>query len=365
MTATKQPTTPQRGVEAPATPRLQAALASIEWTRFAIVVLSYVVCLCLFGAVVAIKHASPTGVYSSMIHDALLGDGSVVEVLTRSVAIGLAALAVSVPARAGLVNVGGEGQLIVGAVAASGLGVYVVGGLPGPLGWIVMALGGMVAGAIWAGVPALLRTQLGANEAVTTLLLNFIANDLVLYLIYQPWRDPSGGGQPESSPLPGRDLLPNVLGSQINLAIIIALVVAIVIWALLAHTGWGFALRVVGGNQEAARRAGLPVTKVMVSSMLVGGALAGLGGMLNLAGSQNQLLPGGTATYGYIGFLAAFLGRHQPFKVVLTALLFSAIAIGNSGLELNYGLDGSVVDVLLALLVAAPLWLSRRRKEIV
>jgi general nucleoside transport system permease protein len=365
MSATRQVSPPPQPAAAPTPRRIWNVLARIEWRRFAIVIGAYVVCLCLFGAVVAVKHASPTGVYSSIFRDALLGDGSVIEVLTRAVAIGLAALAVSVPAKAGLVNVGGEGQLIVGAVAASGLGVYVVGGMPGPLGWIVMALGGMVAGALWAGVPAILRTQLGANEAVTTLLLNFVANDLVLYLIYQPWKDPSGGGQPLSSPLPNRDLLPNILGSQINLALIVAVFAAVMIWYALARTGWGFALRVVGGNREAARRAGLPVTRIMVSSMLVGGALAGLGGMLNLAGSQNQLVPGGTATYGYIGFLAAFLGRHRPPYVVLAALLFSAIAIGNSGLELNYDLDGSVVDVLLALLVVAPLWLSCRRRKTV
>lgn len=340
-------------------------LRRLDWRRLGVVIAAYLLCMCLFGLVVSIKHASPFGVYNSLIHDALLGDGSVTEVLTRAVAIALAALAVSVPARAGLVNVGGEGQLIVGAVAASGLGVYVCGPLPGPVGWLVMALGGMAAGALWAGVPAVLRSSLGANEAVTTLLMNFLANDLMLYLIYQPWKDPSGGGQPESSPLPGGDLLPNVLGSQINLAMILAVVVATGVWYVLARTGWGFALRVVGGNQEAARRAGLPVRRLLISSMLVGGALAGLGGMLNLAGSQNQLLPGGTATYGYIGFLAAFLGRHKPVKVVLAALLFSAIAIGNSGLELNYGLDGSVVDVLLALLVIAPLWLSLRTKDAV
>ena len=336
-----------------------------ELSRFGVVIASYVVCLVLFGAIVAVKHASPFGVYNSMFHDALLGDGSLIEVLTRAVPIALAALAVSIPARAGLVNVGGEGQLIVGAIAASGLGVYIVGSLPGPLGWALMALGGAGAGAVWAGIPALLRNYLGANEAVTTLLLNFVANDLMLYLLYQPWRDPTGGGQPLSSPLPGRDMLPNLLGSQVNLAMIVAVVVAVAVWALLARTGWGFALRVVGGNQEAARRAGLPVSRLMISSMVVGGAIAGLGGMLNLAGSQDQLLPGGTATYGYIAFLAAFLGRHKPFRVVLAALLFSAIAIGNSGLELNYNLDGSVVDALLALLVVAPLWLSRRRKEII
>ncbi len=363
MSVTPQPI---RSIGEPvgAAARIRSAVARVDWSRLAIALGAYVVCLIGFSAVVALKHASPAGVYDSLIHSALLGNGSLGEVVIRAVPIALAALAVSLPARAGLVNVGGEGQLIVGAIAASGIGVYIAGGLPGPVGWLLMALGGTIAGAVWAGIPALLRTSLSANEAVTTLLMNFVASDLMLYLIYQPWKNPAGSGQPESSPLPGGDVLPSVLGSTINLGVIVALVVAIGVWALLGRTGWGFALRVVGGNREAAHRAGLPVDRIIVSSMVIGGGIAGLGGMLNLAGSQIQLLPGGTATYGYIGFLAAYLGRHDPIKVVLAALLFSAIAIGNSGLELNYGLDGSVVDVLLALLVVAPLWLSRRRKEV-
>jgi simple sugar transport system permease protein len=279
----------------------------------------------------------------------------------RSVPIVLAALAVSVPARAGLVNVGGEGQLIVGAVAATGVGVHFGNSVPGVLGWTLMALGGIVAGAAWGGIAGFLRVSLNANEAVTTLLLNFIANDLMLYLLYQPWKDPQGSGQPESRPLTSNEVLPHLFGSSINLGVIVALVVAAGVWVLLQRSGWGFALRVVGGNQNAARRAGLPVNRLMLSSMLVGGGLAGLGGMLYLAGTQLQLLPGGTATYGYIAFLAAFLGRHNPARVVLAALLFSAIAISAPGLQLDYGFDGSVVDVLLALIVAAPLALSSRR----
>jgi simple sugar transport system permease protein len=133
------------------------------------------------------------------------------------------------------------------------------------------------------------------------------------------------------------------------------------VWVLLERANWGFALRVVGGNRGAAQRAGLPVNRLMVSSMVVGGALAGLGGMLYLAGTQLQLLPGGTATYGYIAFLAAFLGRNVPWKVVLAGLLFSAIAVSAPGLQLSYSLDGSVVDILLALIVAAPLALSARK----
>jgi general nucleoside transport system permease protein len=331
--------------------------------RLVVVMATYVACMALFALVVSVEHANAWGVYDTLLRSAVVNDGAVPEVLTRAVPLALAALAVCIPARAGLVNVGGEGQLIVGAVAAGGVGVALGGAFPGPPGWALMALAGMAFGGLWAVVPALLRIKLGANEAVTTLLMNFVANDVMLYLIYQPWKDPTGGGQPESRPLVGHMVLPDLFGTSFSLSMLVALVVAAAVWALLYRTGWGFALRVVGGNQDAARRAGLPVHKLLASSMLAGGALAGLGGMLNLAGSQLQLVPGGTASYGYIAFLAAFLGRNQPVKVVVAALVFSAIFIGNSGLELSYGLDGNVVDVLLALLVAAPLWLSRGAKE--
>ena len=202
-----------------------------------------------------------------------------------------------------------------------------------------------------------------ANEAVTTLLMNFIANDILLYLLYQPWKDPAGTGQPQSRPLATNATLPHVFGQTLNIGVLVALAAAIGVYFLLKRTGWGFALRVVGGNQQAAYRAGLPVKRLMISSMAVGGALAGLGGMLYLCGTQLQLLPGGTATFGYTAFLAAFLGRNDPFKVVLAALLFSAIAISAPGLQLVYGLDGNVIDILLAFAVAAPLALSATRKK--
>jgi simple sugar transport system permease protein len=321
------------------------------------------VCLGLFGAFVASQKANPFGVYQSLLDSSIFSTGSVPAVLVRAVPIALAALAVSIPARAGLVNVGGEGQLIIGAVAATGVGVALGQHVPGPLGWVAMALAAIACGAVWAGVAGLLRVTVGANEAVTTLLMNFVANDIMLYLLYQPWKDPTGGGQPESRPLTSNEVLPKIFGSSVNLGVIVALVVAIGVYVVLKRSGWGFALRVVGGNQEAARRAGLPVKTLKVSAMLAGGGLAGLGGMLYLAGTQLQLLPGGTLDYGYIAFLAAFLGRHDPLKVVLAALLFSAIAVGAPGLQLNYGFDGNVVDVLLALIVCAPLVLSGYRRK--
>ena len=339
-----------------------AAISTRGLRRLGVALGVYVVCLGLFALLVLSQKANPFGVFNSIFQSALFSNGSIPEVILRAVPIVLAALAVSVPARAGLVNVGGEGQLIMGAVAATGVGVYLGNSVPGFIGWICMGGAGVGAGAVWGGLAGLLRVRVNANEAVTTLLLNFIANDTMLYLLYQPWKDPTGGGQPESRPLSSHEVLPRLFGSSINLGVIIAMVAALVVWYLLKRSGWGFALRVVGGNQQAASRAGLPVNRLRISSMAVGGGLAGLGGMLYLAGTQLQLLPGGTATYGYIAFLAAFLGRHDPFKVVLAGLLFAAIAVSAPGLQLSYGLDGNVVDALLAFIVVAPLVLSSRRK---
>lgn len=311
--------------------------------------------LAIFSLVVAILGASPFKIYSTMLHSAVLDNGTLAQTLLRSIPIALAALAVAVPARAGLVNVGGEGQLILGAVAATGVGLAVGSRIPGPFSWLFMALAGAGAGAIWGGLAGVLRAKLSANESVTTLLLNFVANDIMLYLIYQPWRDPNGTGQTQSRPLAERAVLPKVFGSQLNLGLIIAAAVALGLWLLLSRSGWGFALRVVGGNQVAAARAGLPVNRLFVTSMLVGGALAGLGGALNFAGVEAQLRPGITASFGYIAFLASYLARHRPLRVVGVSIIFSAVALTGNGLQLQENLDGNVVDVLLALIVLGPL----------
>lgn len=339
-----------------------AWLPSIDWQHGGVVLGAYLASLVLFGIVVALKGANPFGVYGALFHGSIVSDGSIDQVVLRAIPIVLAALAVAVPARAGLVNVGGEGQLIIGAVVATGVGVAIGAHVPGPVSWLAMGGAAAVGGGLWAGLAGLARTKLGVNEAVTTLLMNFVANDIMLYLIYQPWKDPNGAGQPQSRPLAGKAQLTKIFG-QLNVGVIIALVIVAAVWFLLSRTGWGFALRVVGGNAEAGHRAGLPVDRLLVSSIVVGGALAGIGGMLNLAGVEWQLRPDITLTFGYVAFLASWLGKHQPVKVVLAALLFSAIAVGGNGLQLNYGLDGTVVDVLLGLIVMAPLAITARKAK--
>jgi len=353
--------------EQPARPEGPGAASRMRFgpgSRYALIsTVGYAASLAIFGVLVAVKGAEPISVYHTIISSTLLNGDAVAQTALRAIPIGLAALAVAVPARAGLINVGGEGQLIMGAVAATGIGVAIGAQVPGALSWAAMCIGGALAGALWAAVSGVLRTWLGASEAVTTLLLNFIANDVMLYLIYQAWKDPNGSGQPQSRPLAHVAQLPQLFDSQLNIGVLIALVVVAVTWFLLQRTGWGFQLRVVGGNTEAARRAGLRVNSLLLSSMAVGGALAGLGGALNLAGVETQLRPDITLTFGYVAFLASFLGRHQPVKVVGAALLFSAVALSGNGLQITDGLDGTIVDILLALIVAVPLVMAKYRRR--
>jgi simple sugar transport system permease protein len=314
--------------------------------------LAYAAALVLFGAFVVTKGASPVAVYSDMWRS--LADGtSVGEVLVKAAPLILAALAVAVPARAGLVNVGGEGQVVMGAIGAAGVALALDKTLPGSVTLVLMMLAAAAAGAVWAGIAGVLRLTVKVNEAITTLLLNYVAIDAMLYLIYQPWKDANGSGQPATRPLAVAARLPLVGTTRVHAGIYVAVIGTAVIWALFKYTSWGFRLRVVGGNPEAARRAGLPVSRLLMSAMLVGGALAGLGGMIHYAGAEFKLRSGMTLNFGYIAFLASWLARHSPVKVAGAAVLLAAIAIAGDSLQLDSGLPAAAVNVLMGLVLLA------------
>jgi simple sugar transport system permease protein len=269
------------------------------------------------------------------------------QVLIKAGPFILAALAVAVPARAGLINIGGEGQLVIGATAAGGVGLALGSHVTGLPAMLAMAVVAAAAGAAWAGLAAVLKLVGNVSEAISTLLLNYVGADVLSYLVYGPWKDKAGNGQPAAKPLPHADFLPTVHVLKAHAVIVVG-------WAL-TRTRWGFALRVVGGNGEAARRAGLAVAALTLSAMLVGGALAGLGGMVQYAGIEGQLRPGLALGYGYTGFLASWLGRHHARRVALAALLLATIAVAGDSLELTSHLPGGAVNVLMALVLLAVL----------
>lgn len=318
-------------------------------------ILAFLAALVLFGAFVSLRHVNPLSMYRSIWTSTITNRYGFGQVLVKTAPFLLAALAVAVPARAGLINIGGEGQLIIGATAAGGVALALGTRVTGVVVLVLMALAAMAAGAVWAGLAAVLKLAGNVSEAISTLLLNYIGADVLSYLVYGQWKDKAGNGQPASKPLPKRDYLPTIHLLKTHAGILIALVAAGAVWFALTRTRWGFALKVVGGNTEAAHRAGLAVAALTLSAFLVGGALAGLGGMVQFAGQEGQLRPGLAATYGYLGFLASWLARHRPGRVVLAALLLGAIAVAGNSLELSSHLPGGAVDVLMALVLLAVL----------
>ncbi len=318
------------------------------------------VALAVFAVFLVMKGASPASVLEAMWDSAFGDPESTGETLLRMLPLLMAALAVAVPARAGLFNIGGEGQLVLGAVGAMAMSMALDGALPTAPTLALMAVGGAVAGMAWAAIPGLLRVFTKTNEAITSLLLNYVASILLAWLVFEPWKDPQSLGQAYSEELTGGARLPVIWGDRVHLGVVLVLVVPVALWALLRFTPWGFKLRVVGGNPEAARRAGLRVGGLGLAAMAVGGALAGLGGMLEVAGVEGRLRPDIMVGYGYIGFLASWLARHDPIKAVGASLALAAIAVGGVGLRLSSGLSGAAVNVLMALLLLAVLGWSQK-----
>ncbi len=313
----------------------------------------------IFAAFLVAKGADPAEVFQAMWTSAFGDPDKLGETLIRATPLLMAALAVAVPARAGLFNIGGEGQLLMGAIGATAVAYAVGEDAPAAITLTLMAVGGALAGAVWAAIPALLKHFTDTSEAIVSLLLNYVAFIVLSWLVFEPWKDPMSTGQAYSKPLEDNQNLPIIWGNRVHLGIVVAATAALVVWLVLRGTRWGFQLKVLGGNPEAARRAGLKVGFLGFSALAVGGALAGLGGMLHVAGVEDRLRPDLMVGYGYIGFLAAWLARHDPLKAIGAAVLLGAIAVGGTGLKISAGLSGAAVNVLMALVLLAVLGWSR------
>jgi simple sugar transport system permease protein len=231
-----------------------------------------------------------------------------------------------------------------------------------PLLGVVGAFGGLA----WAGIAAVLKVWLSLNEALSTLLLNFVAPLMLGYLVFGPWKDPANySNLPQTAEFGDSARLPVYGLTQLHLGIPLALVAAVVVWVMLDFTRWGFRARVLGGNPEAARRSGIAVRRTLFIALVAGGALAGLGGMIELTGIEGRLRPGIGVGFGYIGFLASWLVGHRPLEILPAAVLLASISIAGDSLQIDHNLPSTSVYILMALVVLAVLGLrgGMRRTE--
>ena len=318
----------------------------------------------IFSAFLLAKGADPASVLESMWDTALGTPDSAGETFIRATPLLLAALAAAVPARAGLFNLGGQGQLLMGAIGAILVANVLDGGAPGVVTLVLMGTGGAVLGGLWAALPALLKVFTRTNEAISSLLLNYLAALVVTWLCFEPWKDPISLGQAYSRELKGPERFPVIWGERVHPGIFVAVFAAVGLWLILGNSTWGFKLRVLGGNPSAARRAGLAVGGLSIGAMVVGGAMAGLGGMIEVAGTEGRLRPELLAGIGFIGFLASWLAKHDPLRCIAASVVLGAIAVGGSGLKITAGLSGGAVNILMAVVLFAVLgWGARPAGE--
>jgi simple sugar transport system permease protein len=272
--------------------------------------------------------------------------------LARAAPLLLAALCVALPARLGLVIIGGEGAIVLGGVAAGTVGMMMPG-LPGVVGILAMAIAASVTGAIWIGGIGALRHYRGVNETISSLLLAYIAIALMNHLVEGPLRDPASLNKPSTVPLPDAYRIGEIPGIGVHWGLAVGIIACILCWVLIERTTWGFAARIVGGNIRAAQVQGLPAGLLMVGFTALGGVFAGLAGMFEVAavhGSANASLAAG---YGYTGILIAFLARHNGIAVIPAAILFAGFEASSGLVQRRLGLPDATIVVFEGMIFIA------------
>jgi simple sugar transport system permease protein len=286
------------------------------------------------------------------------------ELLLKATPLLLCALGLAAGYRANVWNIGAEGQFTMGAIAGSGVALFLgdtLGGLTFPL----MLLAGILGGMAWAALPALLRTLFNTSEIFVSLMLVYIAQLLLSYLVHGPWRDPAGQNFPQSQPLADNVLLPALLeGTRVNVGFILALLLAALSWWFGTTTAAGFRMRVGGLAPAAAAYAGISEQRNIWLALMISGGAAGLAGVCEVAGPIGMLQPVVSPGYGFAAIIVAFLGRLHPLGVVLASLLMSALYLGGESAQMELQLPASVSGlfqgVLLFYLLAAELFIGFR-----
>ena len=281
--------------------------------------------------------------------------------LLRSAPLILTALCVALPARAGLVIIGGEGALVLGGLVAAMVALPFAGtSLP----WLVMplmALAAALAGGLWIGLVGALRHYRGVNETIASLLMSYIAIAIMNFMVEGPLRDPSSANKPSTGAIGEVNKVGNLPGIDVHWGLAAGILLAVLLYVLIERTTWGFALRVTGGNVRAARAQGLPVGPLIVSCCALAGACAGLAGYFEVAAIHGKANASLVAGYGFTGILVAFLARHNPLAVVPVAILFGGIAAAGGFIQRRMGLpDASVLVfqslIFLVLLISETLY---------
>ena len=335
------------------------------WRAIAVQLAAVLLALLIGAILLLVSGANPIEAYGALLRGSFGSMTALGRTLEKATPMIFAGLAVAFAFKAGLFNIGAQGQLLFGAVTSAFLG-FAIHGLPAFIHMPLALIGGALAGGLYGVIPGALKAYRGAHEVITTIMLNYIAINITDYLADGPWKDTSPGNVVARTPEIFDSAKIPALG-DIPLGFVIAVLAAVATWWFLWRTTVGFEIRTVGLNPNAARYSGVKVARMVVLAMVLSGILAGIGGAIETQGVVHRYQPGFNVGLGFDGITVALLGRTHPFGVVPAALLVGAMKAGSSQMQFTSGVAKEITDVIQALIlffVAAEMivhWIIRSR----
>ena len=299
----------------------------------------------VFGIFVFLFGKNPLDLYFYMYQGAFGTWFSWQNSLTRAAPLILTALCTALPAQLGMVIIGGEGALLIGALSATGVALLLQSAPPLVV-QLAMACGGIIGGGLWIMLSGGLRQFRGVNETISSLLLVYIALAILNHLVEGPMRDPASLNKPSTREIGAVNMIGSIPGTEVHWGLVFGIIAAIASYILIYHTVFGFAARVAGGNIRAAKIVGLGVSKLILTICFLAGASAGLAGMVEVAAVQGRTNANLAAGYGFTGILVAFLSRQNPLAIIPVAILLGGVSASGGLLQRRLGLPDASVQVL-------------------
>jgi simple sugar transport system permease protein len=341
--------------------RLEPRIAAPRWLSTAATIGAVVVALILSGGIIAFVGGDPIRSYLHILNASFGSVGVLSDTLVTATPLILTGLACALAFRMRLWNIGAEGQFLLGAWGASAvvLAGFVPSGTPAIVYLPLMALAGMLAGAVWGLIPGILRARLGVNEIISTLMLNYVALFWLQFWVFGPWSE-SGFQQTKAFPreawLPRLNdfagSVPGLTGLTVHLGLVFGLIAAGIVWLILERSRWGYEIRLIGDSPRAAHYAGIDIARNIIVVFAVSGALAGLAGMSEVAGSVHRLQDRISPGYGFTAIIIAYLAKFHPGRVVIAAILFGALILAGREIQPS-GVPAMIQGIILFALIVS------------
>ena len=272
------------------------------------------------------------------------------DVAVKAAPLVIIALGLAVGNRAQVWNIGAEGQYVIGALCAAGVGIG-FGTTGGFVVVLLMVLAGIAGGGAWAAVPAVLRTRYNVNEILSSLMLTYVALQVLSYLVGGPWKDPNGRNFPATAPLSDSQTLPVLGTSTVHLGVLVALVLPFVFWYLMTRSVFGFQIRVVGAAPHAARHGGFDGKQTIWAALIISGAMAGLAGALEFAGVLHKIDLGFPSGYGFSAIIVSFLGRLNPVGCLIAGVVLAVTYVGGQMAQTSVHIPNSTAGIFQAMML--------------